>query len=651
MKISKQQMWKWGVGLFLILILSVFYLSDFWKTSNEKWWDKYFACQQSEVSQEIVVVEIDDPSLATIGIWPWPRTVMVNLLNKIQSANPEKIGVDVNFVEKTSSESDLALQEFLNTNANVYIPIEGEGLRLSSNQWLAQQFIRPYYLLENNRQGHINFINSDDNVLRQIPASLADGQGSSKYSTFSSLLAGKSWNAETGRLYFCPPKYFSQVSAVEVINELSETELNDLFAGKIVMIGLTVADLHDYVYTPLSQGDYMYGVYAHANAVNTLLSDKQFHELPFYLDFLPFFLIMLIFLAYLLMTEYYTITNASVLALLLVAAWWTNMLLFDSGWQFNGWYYLLSLIFIYLYVLVVHYILLFIAKQDLRRTFGFYLSESVLNELIANPDLVKLGGVKREMTVLFSDLRGFTSLSEKLSPEQLVKILNIYLTEMSDVVLNENGVIDKYMGDAIMAFWGAPLDDARHAHNACLAAWKMKNLLVELNKNNAWQEDVILKLGIGVNSGDMIVGNMGGAKRFDYTVMGDSVNLGSRLEGLNKIYGSEIIISQSVYPKVKDEFATRILDRVAVKGKTEPITIYELLGPVAELSTEKKYFAEQFASMFEKYLAKDFSGALEILEKMPAEDLSVTVYLDRCREYLKNPPAENWDGVYVLKTK
>lgn len=651
MKISKQQMWKWGVGLFLILILSVFYLSDFWKTSNEKWWDKYFACQQSEVSQEIVVVEIDDPSLATIGIWPWPRTVMVNLLNKIQSANPEKIGVDVNFVEKTTSESDLALQEFLNTNDNVYIPIEGEGLRLAGNQWLAQQFIRPYYLLENNRQGHINFINSDDNVLRQIPASLADSQGNAKYSTFSSLLAGKDWNAETGRLYFCPPKYFSQVSAVKVLTELSETELNDLFAGKIVMIGLTVADLHDYVYTPLSQGDYMYGVYAHANAVNTLLSDKQFHELPFYLDFLPFFLIMLIFLAYLLMTEYYTITNASVLGLLLVAAWWANMLMFDSGWQFNGWYYLLSLIFIYLYVLVVHYILLFLAKQDLRRTFGFYLSESVLNELIANPDLVKLGGVKREMTVLFSDLRGFTSLSEKLSPEQLVKILNIYLTEMSDVVLNENGVIDKYMGDAIMAFWGAPLDDARHAHNACLAAWKMKNLLVELNKNNAWQEDVILKLGIGVNSGDMIVGNMGGAKRFDYTVMGDSVNLGSRLEGLNKIYGSEIIISQSVYPKVKDEFATRILDRVAVKGKTEPITIYELLGPVAEISTEKKYFAEQFASMFEKYLAKDFSGALEILEKMPAEDLSVTVYLDRCREYLKNPPAENWDGVYVLKTK
>jgi adenylate cyclase len=649
MKISKQQMWKWGVGLFLMMILSVFYLTNFWKTSNEKWWDKYFACQPSEVSQKIVVVEIDDPSLYEIGIWPWPRTVMVGLLNKIQSFAPEKIGVDVNFVEKTNIEDDLALQQFLNSNDNVYIPIEGEGLRLAGDKWQAKQFIRPYYLLGKNRHGHINFINSDDNVVRQVPVNVASGNES--YSSFSEVLAAKSWKNKTNRIYFCPTKYFNKVRAVDVLNNLSDEELQAKLAGKIVMIGVTVADLHDYVYTPLSKGDYMYGVYAHANAVNTLLADKQFHELPLYLDFALFFLVILGFLVYLLLTEYYTITNASVLAVLLIATWWSNMLLFDSGWQFNGWYYLLSLILIYLYVLVVHYILLFIAKQDLRRTFGFYLSEAVLNQLIANPDLVKLGGVKREMTVLFSDLRGFTSLSEKLSPEQLVKILNIYLTEMSDVVLNENGVIDKYMGDAIMAFWGAPLDDARHAHNACLAAWKMKNLLVEMNNTNAWQEDVILKLGIGVNSGEMIVGNMGGAKRFDYTVMGDSVNLGSRLEGLNKIYGSEIIISQSVYPKVKDEFATRILDRVAVKGKTEPITIYELLGPVAELSTEKKYFAEQFASMFEKYLAKDFSGALAILEKMPAEDLSVTVYLDRCREYLKNPPAENWDGVYVLKTK
>ncbi len=649
MKINKQKMWKWGVGLFLIFLLSLFYLNDSWKVSNEQWWDKYFACTPSEVSQNIVLVEIDDASLAEFGIWPWSRTTTAALLEKIQSGAPAKIGVDINFVEKTNTEADLLLQRFFNENENIYIPIEGEGLRLNDNQWLAQGFIRPYYLLGRTRQGHINFINSDDNVVRQVPQSVASG--ADQYQSFSELLAGKTWNNITNRIYFCPEKYFNHLSALDVMNKLSAEELQGKFAGKVVMVGLTVADLHDYVYTPLSTGDYMYGVYSHANAVNTLMADKQFHDLPFYLDFLPFFLILLGFLIYLLLTEYYTITNASVLGLLLLSTWWVNMLLFDSGWRFNGWYYLVGLVLIYLYVLVVHYILLFFAKQDLRRTFGFYLSESVLNELINNPDLVKLGGVRRHMTVLFSDLRGFTSLSEKLSPEQLVKILNIYLTEMSDVVLNENGVIDKYMGDAIMAFWGAPLDDKRHAFNACVAAWKMKNLLVELNKNNAWQEDVILKLGIGVNSGEMIVGNMGGAKRFDYTVMGDSVNLGSRLDGLNKIYGSEIIISESVHAQVKGEFVCRVLDKVAVKGKTEPVTIYELLGPLAEANDKAKAFATNFAAMFDKYLAKDFPGALELLEKMPAEDLSVQVYLDRCREYLKNPPAENWDGVYVLKTK
>lgn len=649
MKINKQKAWKWGAGFLVVAILSFFYLTNFWKTSNEKWWDKYFACQPSEVSQKLIIVEIDDLSLAEFGIWPWPRTLMVELLEKIQSGGPEKIGVDINFVEKTSTEDDLALQRFLNQNANVYIPIEGEALRLVDNQWKVGKFIRPYYLLGQSRQGHINFINSDDNVVRQVPQSVI-GVGE-KYQSFSELLAGKTWYNNTNRIYFCPAKYFNKVSAVDVLNSLSADELQKKFAGKIVMVGLTVADLHDYVYTPLSKGDYMYGVYAHANAVNTILTANQFQQLPFYLDFLPYFFLMLIFLSYLLMTEYYTITNVAVLILLLVVIWFINMLLFDSGWQFNGWYYLVSLCVIYLYVLVVHYILLFFAKQDLRRTFGFYLSEAVLNQLLANPDLVKLGGVRRYMTVLFSDLRGFTSLSEKLTPEQLVNILNIYLTEMSDVILRENGVIDKYMGDAIMAFWGAPLDDKRHAFNACMAAWKMKNLLAKLNEEKVWQEDVILKLGIGINSGEMIVGNMGGAKRFDYTVMGDSVNLGSRLEGLNKIYGSEIIISESVYAQVKDEFVCRVLDKVAVKGKTEPVTIYELLGPVAEASDNVKQFSKHFSLMFDKYLNKDFSGALKLLEKMPAEDLSVQVYLDRCREYLKNPPGENWDGVYVLKTK
>ncbi len=259
-------------------------------------------------------------------------------VGKIQSAGPEKIGVDINFVEKTSTEADLTLQQFLNQNANVYIPIEGEALRLSDNQWKAAQFIRPYYLLGQSRQGHINFINSDDNVVRQVPRSVAGG--AEKYQSFSELLAGKTWNNDTNRIYFCPAKYFNKVSAVDVLNKMSAEELQAKFAGKIVMVGLTVADLHDYVYTPLSKGDYMYVVYAHANAVNTILADNQFHDLPAYLDFLPFLVLLFVFLSYLLMTEYYTITNASVLFLLLVVVWWTNMLLFDSSWQFNGWYYL-----------------------------------------------------------------------------------------------------------------------------------------------------------------------------------------------------------------------------------------------------------------------------------------------------------------------
>jgi len=202
----------------------------------------------------------------------------------------------------------------------------------------------------------------------------------------------------------------------------------------------------------------------------------------------------------------------------------------------------------------------------------------VIDNLIKNPDKINLGGEKRNITIFFSDIRGFTSISEKLEPEELVRLLNEYLTEMTSIIIKDEGLVDKYMGDAIMAFWGAPLDQPDHAEIACSSSLEMMDKLRALQKK--WKKEGIpsFDIGIGLNSGDAIVGNMGSSTRFDYTAMGDNVNIASRLVGLNKTYDTNIIISENTYKIIKDKFKTRKLDTVKVKGKKKPIIIYELLS-------------------------------------------------------------------------
>lgn len=213
----------------------------------------------------------------------------------------------------------------------------------------------------------------------------------------------------------------------------------------------------------------------------------------------------------------------------------------------------------------------------IRTTFSKFVAKDVVNELLAKPEALRLGGEKKEVTVFFSDIRGFTTLSESMDAEGLVALLNEYLSEMTDIIIHYKGTVDKYMGDAIMAFWGAPLPMEDHAYRACLAAKAQMNELKRLRE--AWRERNIptIDIGIGLNSGDAVVGNMGSSHRMDYTTMGDTINLGSRLEGVNKIYGTHIIISETTYKMVKEKVYARELDLIRVKGKTQPVTIYELI--------------------------------------------------------------------------
>ena len=283
----------------------------------------------------------------------------------------------------------------------------------------------------------------------------------------------------------------------------------------------------------------------------------------------------------------------------------------------------------------------------MKKAFSNYVSADLVAQIMKNPDSLKLGGEKREISIMFSDIRGFTSMSEKLSPEDLVQVLNEYLNPMTQIVLEEKGTLDKYIGDAVMAIYNAPLDVAGHADHACRSALKMMEKLAELNRSFTKRGIKTIDIGIGINTGDAVVGNMGAAMRFDYTAIGDNVNLASRLEGLNKLYGTHIIVSESTKLLAGSDLTFREIDLVAVKGKQQPVPIYELMVE------NNAAFKSEFADALRLYRNREFTAALlkfDDLSKQGQDNVS-SLYVGRCREFIASPPPDQWDGVFVANMK
>ena len=297
-------------------------------------------------------------------------------------------------------------------------------------------------------------------------------------------------------------------------------------------------------------------------------------------------------------------------------------------------------------------------KRKVRRAFGHYLSPEVIRRLLVNPDLVEPR--KTEITVMFSDIRGFTTISEKLDAQELALFLNSYLYDMTRIVFATDGTLDKYIGDAVMAFWGAPFEDGRHPVQACTAALEMMKRVGELQKKWAAEGKPALDIGIGLNSGAASVGNMGSALRYGYTALGDTVNLSSRLEGLNKEYGTHIIVNESTYEAAKDAgFLFRELDLIRVKGKLQPVTIYELFGRVSDLETtgtlaEARAQLADFEEARKLYRDRKWNEARRMFKRILerwAGDGPAQVYHKRCEEYLAEEPLSEWDGVFVMTHK
>jgi adenylate cyclase len=305
-------------------------------------------------------------------------------------------------------------------------------------------------------------------------------------------------------------------------------------------------------------------------------------------------------------------------------------------------------------------------RRQIRSAFGQYLSPALVEQLAQSPEKLVLGGEEREMTIMFSDVRGFTTISEsyKSDPQGLTALMNRFLTPLTNAILARKGTIDKYMGDAIMAFWNAPLDDKQHEINACEAALDMLERIDVLNKEreieaqNGGHRYIPINVGVGLNTGVCVVGNMGSNLRFDYSVLGDGVNLASRLEGQSKEYGFPIIAGSRTALAVKDRFAILELDFIMVKGKKEPEVIYAIAGREDTAQSGRfQRLRNLTIEMLACYRSSDWDGALAAIERgrktddANALELLYDLYEARIRGYLENPPPEDWNGAFALLTK
>ncbi|MFA6470251.1 MAG: CHASE2 domain-containing protein [Bacteroidota bacterium] len=446
--------------------------------------------------------------------------------------------------------------------------------------------------------------------------------------------------------------------------------MNDgTFKGKVVLIGPYFAESKDLFNVSVSEPgsidrNQMYGVELHANALQTLIHQNYLYKLSAWMEAALILILSIVtFIAVtwlkLIKTRYAFIIE---FVAVIITAGLIDIILTLSYYAFANYNVVLpvvspiaAVILNYLGSAVYQYLTERKQKTMIKGMFSQYLNPSVVNELIAHPEKLRLGGEKKELTVFFSDIASFTNFSEKLDAVDLVGILNEYLSAMTDIILKNNGTLDKYVGDAVMAVWGAPMELPNTAMSACHAALQMQAKCREIAER--WDKEGKPKLVVrmGLNTDFMVVGNVGGSSRFDYTVIGDAVNLGSRMEGANKTYGTRIMISERTQELVKDVMFCRELDYLIVKGKTKPIRVFELIGESGkDVSDLTKEVVGIYNSGLALYRNRDFAKAEKTFFaalKLNPDDGPSQLYLLRSQAYLKEPPPKEWNGVFELKTK
>ncbi|HYA89290.1 MAG TPA: adenylate/guanylate cyclase domain-containing protein [archaeon] len=442
---------------------------------------------------------------------------------------------------------------------------------------------------------------------------------------------------------------------------MSGQVLPDTFRDKIVLVGSTAIAIGDMRNTPFPEENAAYmGVEVHANIIDNLLHSEErgrgFLTRGNYEELFDVGAILIFGLGFGLVFGPVEPVKSTVAMLLTLAGFgWFVTYMFSHQARWLSFVIPAGTLFVN-YAVVTSFRMIFEEreKRKIRKTFSQYLSPDVIGLIEKDPQkYIRPGGEIKELTVMFSDIRGFTTISEGLTPDELVGLLNEYLGEMTEIVFSNQGTLDKYIGDAIMAFWGSPYPQEDHAVRGCKCALQMVRRLETLNAKWEAEGRRPISIGIGLNTGLLNVGNMGSAKRLSWTVMGDNVNLASRLEGINKQYQTQIVISEATYQQIGGQFVCRELDRIRVKGKNQPVEIYELLDFASE---ESKYapLLNRFSHAMAAYHAQDWRAAAaefgQLLRDYP-DDGPTRVFLQRALEFIETAPEPDWDGVYVMKSK
>ncbi len=680
----------------------------------------------------VVIVDIDEASLNSIGQWPWPRTVLAELITRLQQAGAAAIGFDVLFPEpdrmspaivaKTLSQIDEETRKRLETlptndqvmanamrsgkvvlgQSGVPFALPGSAPKDLPRTGFASMGANPdpYLitfdgLLKNlpvleysaAGRGVLTIRPERDGIVRRVPLVLKAGGEMVPALTLEILRVITQSGAvlvrtdaagirsvavpgleiptdQNGQLWinFSPHDRDRFVSAKDVLDGKVS---GDRLAQRIAVIGTSAVGLLDIKATPVDES--MPGVEVQAQILENMLTQSVL-AYPNYaagvelVVALVFGTLIVVLAPYLGAMTLLALGIGIALALIAGAAYFYS----QHGILFDLTFPLLSTFVIYITLVFINYFREQKDRRRIRSAFGQYLSPALVEQLAQSPKKLVLGGEVRDMTIMFSDVRGFTTISEsfKDDPQGLTQLMNRFLTPMTNAIIERKGTIDKYIGDAIMAFWNAPLDDKDHERHACEAALDMLRRVKDLNRareQEAATEGVPflpLNIGIGVNTGQCVVGNMGSDLRFDYSVLGDPVNLASRLEGRSKSYGTPIIIGSKTAAKLTGDFAAMEIDLITVKGKKEPEYIYALLGgPEEARADEFRRMRDQIAQMLGKYRKRDWHGALETLHLVRHTSNGFglgeiyDLYLARIQSFQETAPPDDWNGVYAFETK
>lgn len=665
----------------------------------------------------VVIVSISDDDLKAMPrSFPFPRNYYAHLIENLNSAGAAVIGLDITF--DSPREGDTALAEVLQKYNNVVLATTvqtGEASQYVNVRSLKENYGNIFFDVNRRQIGLTNVVWDRDQVVRRYMPMMTAADNLIPTLAFACLdryygyppltrvrddaqdfvLANRvipKYDATSFMLnYYGPSRYengfryipFSQViddSTFKTKDEIDyETDIDafdegtkSLIKGKIVLVGSVMPEERDYHNVPIpnvegGKKNYtMNGVEIHATAIQNVLDGSFITVLDptseialimglALVTFLGLWRFRQIKLRHVWILE---IASFVIVLLLIFGIFELSFMVFSSSSiLMNIVDPSLAVVLAYFGTAVYQYLSEREQKAMIKGVFGHYLNPAVVNILVNEPDKAKLGGDRRELTIFFSDIASFTSISEHYhkDPEGLVVLLNEYLDEMTSIVLKYDGTLDKYEGDALMAFWGAPLPQKDHALRTCYAALDMQKRLAELRPKWKKEGKPELSARCGLNTGIVIVGNMGGKDRFDYTVIGDSVNLASRLEGANKQYQSQIMISDFTFSHVKGKVVTRELDLIQVKGKTEPVKVYELLGKAnMQLTDNQKQSLDLYHEGLKLYRERKWEEAIAYFQQAFSLDEAcyvAQIYTQRASLYQINPPPDDWNGVFVMTTK